>query len=132
MFWAAVVFSLGLTELQQICRALLMFRVSCTVPSVNGNDWYRFVNNIIKLHLLPTVSCGQPPVVKDARVFGATKLRYDINTLLRYQCKQGFIQRHTPTIRCQANGQWDSPKVTCTSRESPPNCTLANFFIKGL
>ncbi|TSK53689.1 Neurocan core protein [Bagarius yarrelli] len=66
-----------------------------------------------------TVLCGPPPLVDNAFLIGRKRSHYDIHSVVRYQCADGFLQRHVPTTKCRASGKWDHPKILCTkSRRS--------------
>ncbi|XP_053094134.1 neurocan core protein isoform X2 [Pangasianodon hypophthalmus] len=66
-----------------------------------------------------TVLCGPPPLVDNAFLIGRKRSHYDIHSVVRYQCADGFLQRHIPTTKCRASGKWDHPKIFCTkSRRS--------------
>ncbi|XP_048825478.1 aggrecan core protein [Brienomyrus brachyistius] len=59
------------------------------------------------------VFCGTPPEVKNARTFGKRRDRYEVYSVIRYQCEAGFVQRHLPVVRCLEDGQWEKPRVQC-------------------
>lgn len=67
---------------------------------------------------LPSVSCGAPPEVENAHMFGNRREEYPVNSIIRYQCNPGFTQRHPPVVRCKADGQWEKPQVECRDGES--------------
>ncbi len=60
-----------------------------------------------------TASCGEPPKVPNAQVFGKKRLRYETNTKVRYYCEEGFVQKLNPVIKCMPGGQWEEPLITC-------------------
>uniref|UniRef100_A0A8C2JSK4 Neurocan n=1 Tax=Cyprinus carpio TaxID=7962 RepID=A0A8C2JSK4_CYPCA len=65
-----------------------------------------------------TVMCGTPPAVDNASLVGRRRSHYDIHAVVRYQCADGFFQRHIPTVRCRPDGTWERPKIICTKCES--------------
>ncbi|KAK9391344.1 brevican core protein-like [Crotalus adamanteus] len=60
------------------------------------------------------ISCSSPPKVANAQIFGKPKQHYEVNSVLRYWCPEGFAQRRQPLIRCQENGQWQQPQFACS------------------
>ncbi|KAF7664036.1 hypothetical protein LDENG_00189980 [Lucifuga dentata] len=58
-------------------------------------------------------SCGEPPKIPNAEVFGRKRLQYETNSQLRYYCEEGFQQKQNPVIKCLPSGQWEEPLITC-------------------
>ncbi|XP_077362834.1 brevican core protein-like [Festucalex cinctus] len=60
-----------------------------------------------------TSSCGPPPKVRNASIFGKPRQRYETDAVVRYHCSLGFHQRLSPLIRCQSGGSWERPQIQC-------------------
>lgn len=68
-------------------------------------------------YIFSAVLCGTPPAVENAHLIGRRRSHYDIHAVVRYQCSEGFFQRHIPTARCRADGSWERPRIICTKCE---------------
>ncbi|XP_055750196.1 brevican core protein-like isoform X2 [Salvelinus fontinalis] len=60
-----------------------------------------------------TSSCGPPPKVRNASVFGRIRQRYETDAVVRYYCAQGFQQRQNPLVKCLPGGKWEEPQILC-------------------
>ncbi|XP_054909843.1 brevican core protein-like [Poeciliopsis prolifica] len=60
-----------------------------------------------------TSSCGPPPKVRNASIFGKPRVRYETNAVVRYRCSEGFQQRLNPVVRCLSGGRWERPQILC-------------------
>ncbi|XP_013880022.1 brevican core protein [Austrofundulus limnaeus] len=58
-------------------------------------------------------SCGEPPRVLHAQVYGKKRLRYETNSRVRYYCEEGFVQKLNPVIKCLPGGKWEEPLTIC-------------------
>ncbi|XP_071971009.1 brevican core protein isoform X3 [Engystomops pustulosus] len=59
------------------------------------------------------VSCGPPPEVANASIYGRPKTRYPISSVVGYRCDDGLVQRNLPIIKCQMDGVWEEPQINC-------------------
>ncbi|XP_056157825.1 brevican core protein-like [Lampris incognitus] len=60
-----------------------------------------------------TSTCGPPPRVQNASIFGKVRQRYTTDAVVRYHCSEGFRQRRTPLVRCLPGGNWEKPQIQC-------------------
>ncbi|XP_040268338.1 brevican core protein isoform X2 [Bufo bufo] len=59
------------------------------------------------------VSCGPPPEVANASIYGRPKKKYPISSVVGYRCDDGFVKRNLPIIKCQSDGVWEEPQINC-------------------
>ncbi|XP_034560172.1 brevican core protein-like [Notolabrus celidotus] len=67
-----------------------------------------------------TSSCGPPPKVRNASLFGKVRQRYETNAVVRYHCAEGFQQRFNPVVRCLSEGRWERPQILCIPEARGP------------
>ncbi|KAK5883407.1 hypothetical protein CesoFtcFv8_019743 [Champsocephalus esox] len=67
-----------------------------------------------------TSSCGPPPKVRNASIFGKVRQKYETDAVVRFHCAEGFQQRLNPLIRCLSGGRWERPQILCIPEAGGP------------
>ncbi|XP_010767429.1 brevican core protein isoform X2 [Notothenia coriiceps] len=67
-----------------------------------------------------TSSCGPPPKVRNASIFGKVRQKYETDAVVRFHCAEGFQQRLNPLIRCLSGGRWERPHILCIPEAGGP------------
>ncbi|KAK1880354.1 Brevican core protein [Dissostichus eleginoides] len=67
-----------------------------------------------------TSSCGPPPKVQNASIFGKVRQKYETDAVVRFHCAEGFQQRLNPLIRCLSGGRWERPHILCIPEAGGP------------
>lgn len=72
-----------------------------------------FLFNLVVFFAL--VNCGKPDVDFNGMVYGSD---WWVGSVVRYDCRPGFVLVGDPARACQSNGKW-TPKPSCLSKTWP-------------
>uniref|UniRef100_A0A3B4FTJ4 Brevican n=1 Tax=Pundamilia nyererei TaxID=303518 RepID=A0A3B4FTJ4_9CICH len=78
-----------------------------------------------------TSSCGPPPRVRNASIYGKARQTYETNAVVRYRCAEGFQQRFNPLIRCLSGGFWERPQILCLTDRWPHSLLYNTVVHRG-
>lgn len=95
------------------------FRLLRVQTSVRTCPYISEVTCPLSFLTLLTASCGPPPKVRNASLYGKVRQRYETSAIVRYYCAKDFQQKLNPLIRCLPGGRWERPQILCIPGKIP-------------
>uniref|UniRef100_A0A915C8W8 Locomotion-related protein Hikaru genki n=1 Tax=Parascaris univalens TaxID=6257 RepID=A0A915C8W8_PARUN len=65
--------------------------------------------------LCKLVKCPSPPVPRNGEIAGGSKAIYNVQEVVVFECKRGYMLTGNDYVVCQANGNWTALNTHCMS-----------------
>nr|XP_026694014.1 sushi, von Willebrand factor type A, EGF and pentraxin domain-containing protein 1 isoform X6 [Ciona intestinalis] len=77
------------------------------------------------------IKCTNPPALMNG-LYSPQQNSYSVNDVITYTCNNGYKINNSPTITCQASGQFTALAATCTKVcSTPPTLANGDFTVKN-
>uniref|UniRef100_A0A183USG6 Locomotion-related protein Hikaru genki n=1 Tax=Toxocara canis TaxID=6265 RepID=A0A183USG6_TOXCA len=63
--------------------------------------------------LCKLVNCRSPPIPRNGEIVGGSKASYNVQEVVVFECKHGYMLTGNDYIVCQSNGNWSLPNTQC-------------------